>query len=160
MITGRAALKVFYDESYRLYGFKYFRSFDDFIAGLKNSPDRQYRILEESLDNAIEILSKDSFFSWGIDGKVKDAMIKLAKLSDGKLPSLTGFTMAISNKFSSLGLSDYKIIALNTLSDISTNVSNVGSGVMSLNKTMRYAIPIVGVLGLVLVVYSMTRKAR
>lgn len=105
MSEGKKALEVFYNQSKRFNTEGFPASFEDFRTLLKNSNDRSYQILEDSLSNAIEAVGADSF--WGISDEVETAMTKLANQVKGKLPRSSQFIQALSDKFTEYQIPTY-----------------------------------------------------
>jgi hypothetical protein len=153
---GSKALEVFYDQTKMMYGNADLpASFNAFKSVLKTHKDRSYRILEDSLTNAIQAMYDDSMLSWGIENDVEMAMTKLAKISQGKLPNSGAFIQALADKFSEVTLSEY----YEKVEEAVEAFQNVGKGVLTTMNLSRYAIPAIAIGGAALFVYFRVRKA-
>lgn len=156
MSYGSDALEVFYDTSILKYGNKNLpKSFPEFIGYLRNHKDRSYRILEDSLTNAIKVMHDDSIISWGIEDDVNTAMIKLANISQGKLPNTGAFIQALADKFSEVTLTEYYEKAV----EVVEALENVGKGVLTTMNLSRWAIPVLVIGGASLFVFYKVKRA-
>lgn len=132
MITGKEALEIYFDSMNKSASYAP-KSFDQFLNYLNNHPNRAFRNVEDTITSISETMNKDSWFS-DADDRIEEAMITLASKSGDKIPDANAFTAAISGKFTTLGLSDYKKIAGVTISQISEQAVTAGKNVMFLNK--------------------------
>lgn len=156
MSYGSDALETFYDISVMKYGNKNLpKSFSEFMGFLNSHKNNSYKILERSLTNAIQLMHDESIIGWGIDSDVDKAMVKLAEISQGKLPNAGAFIQALSDKFSEVTLTEYYEKAV----EVAEAFENVGKGILTTMNLSRFAIPALVIGGASLFVYFKVRRA-